>query len=251
MPTYKDYGIVLNSYKLGEADKILNIYTKDNGLVRAVGKGIRRSTSKFTGKLDQLSCCFFQFAKGQNLDVISDLEQVNSFPKLRKDLKRLTYAILYLEVVASFAHEKESESNQVYELIYKSLDELQFVIDIELFSINFILNFLKIHGFKPQLSSCVSCSNEVFKIGELEDKESRGIPFSTILGGVLCNKCSKVIQHRLISASIINIFQFSARSSQLAALKFNDFQNTLNLLHEYIDFRAKNKIRTFDLVLSL
>lgn len=244
MPTYKDLGIVLNSYKLGEADKILNIYTKDNGLVRAVGKGIRKPKSKLSGKVDQLSCCHFQFAKGRSLDVISECEQINSFPRLRKNLKLLTYAILFLEIVSSFAHEKESESNEVYNLLYKSLDELQSANNVELFSVTFILNFLEVHGFKPQLNSCVSCSSTI-------QNSDESIPFSTILGGILCNECSKIIQHKLIGPLIIDAFKFPACTLQLTAPKFDDLQNILNLLREYIDVRGKRKVRAFDLVFSL
>ena len=150
MPTYSDYGIVLNSSAYSEADKIFSIYTRENGLVRAIGKGVRKTAGRFGGKLDQLSCCQFQFAKGKNLDVISECEQINSFPLLKKDLHRLTNGILFLEIVSNFAHEQESESTLVYDLLYGGLNELQHIENIDLFVIEFVLNFLLIHGFRPQ-----------------------------------------------------------------------------------------------------
>jgi len=243
MPTYKDLGIVLNSYKLGEADKILNIYTKENGLVRAVGKGIRKPKSKLSGRVDQLSCCHFQFAKGRNLDVISECEQINSFPRLRKNLKLLTYAILFLEIVSSFAHEKESESNEVYNLLYKSLDELQSVNNIEQFAIGFILHFLKIHGFKPQFNSCVSCNSQI------QDSD-KNIPFSTILGGIICNECANTIQNKMVNSKVISLLKYPMPSTQ-SLLRFEDIQQTLDILQEYINVRGKRKVRAFDLVFSL
>jgi len=53
MPTYNDFGIILSTSDLNEADKILNVYTKQNGLVRAVAKGARKLTSRFLGKVDR------------------------------------------------------------------------------------------------------------------------------------------------------------------------------------------------------
>ena len=180
MPTYNDYGIVLNSTDLNETDKILNIYTKENALVRAVCKGARKPVGKFASKTDQLSCCYFQFAKGKNLDTVCDLEQINGFSKLRASLPHLSHGILFLEVVSGFAHEKENESSEVYELLYSGLDNLQSASDPEIFSIKFIIDFLSIHGFKPQLETCVSCSLEVTSLDVILSKAKAPLSFKSV-----------------------------------------------------------------------
>lgn len=241
MPTYNDHGIVLNSYNLGEADKILNIYTKENGLVRAVGKGLRKVNSKISSKVDQLSCCYFQFAKGKNLDIISECEQVNSFSLLRSDLTRLTYGILFLEIVSNFAHEQESESNLTYDLLYSSLDNLQTTSTPDLLSVNFITRFLLIHGYTPQIESCVSCNNKI-PASEALTK----YPYSSALGGLLCRDCSGLVDHKLIDKSVIGII-----TAQNSFPSKEDTKLALELLREHIDGRAKSKIKTFDLLFSL
>lgn len=240
MPTYNDLGIVLSSYNLAESDKILNIYTKENGLVRAVAKGVKKPKSKFSGKVEQLSCCYFQFAKGKNLDIVSDCSQVNSFSLLRSNLIRLTYGILFLEIVGSFAHEMESESAHIYELLYSSLNDLQKTDEPILFSIKFILDFLSLHGFSPQLETCVSCSIKV----PLEKKVSN-YPYSCPLGGILCTECSRLIEHRLVSFNVLKTLHTQYETSN------EDSRIALDLLWEHINVRAKNKIKTFDLVFSL
>ena len=243
MPTYNDSGIVLNSYNLQEADKILNIYTKENGLVRAVGKGLRKSTGRFGGKIDQLSCCYFQFARGKNLDVISDCEQINSFPRLRSDLIRLTYAILFVEIVSNFAHEKESESTYIYDLLYSGLNELQTIQEPDLFSVKFILNFLSIHGYKPQLETCVSCSLEI-------NRGNIFYPYSTALGGLLCNQCADSIVNKSLSLNVLKILSMADKQSSNCRTS-EDIRFALDLLKEHVDIRAKNKIKSFDLVFAL
>ena len=247
MPTYNDYGIVLNSYNFAEADKIFNIYTRENGLVRGLGKSVRKSGSKFGGRLDQLSCCNFQFAYGKNLDRICDCKQINSFPLLRADLARLTYGVLFLEVVSSFAHEKESESHFIYDLLYSSLDKLQVAGNPELFSIKFILEFLSIHGFSAQVNTCVSCSTSLQPPASSLQPLTASLKYfySSALGGLLCAECAHLIDHKLVDIEVLKVIQkYETKSNEHIHL-------ALDLLREHIDIRAKSKIKSFDLVFSL
>ena len=245
MPTYNDCGIVLNSYDLGESDRILNIYTKENALVRAVVKSARKSSSKFSGKVDQLSCCYFQFATGKNLNTVCDCEQVNSFSLLRSNLTRLTNAVLFLEIVSNFAHEDEHDSHHVYDLLYESLDRLQTSSNPDLDSINFISNFLSLHGYKPQFETCVHCSVEVGLVPTLKEN----YPYSCILGGILCNECARVIEHKQVESSVIDLIKQA--ETRLIASQQKDTRLALDLLREHIDVRAKNRIKSFDLIFSL
>ena len=244
MPTYNDYGIVLKSYDFSEADKIFYIYTKENGLVKAIGKNIRKSKSKISGKVDQLSCSYFQFAKGKNLDVICDIEQITSFPKLRVDSSKIFYGILFLDIVNNFAHEGESDSQENYELLYSSLDELQFSENVELTSLRFISGFLSIHGFKPQLETCVACSKQI----EFSNPQIMLFPYSSILGGLLCNDCLH-INHKMIQKATIDLLQ--SLSPRPSVLSTEDLRSTLKLLQDHLNARSKKEIKSFDLVFSL
>ena len=248
MPTYNDYGIVLNNYNFSESDKILNIYTKGNGLVRAICKGVRKPTSRFSGRADQFTCAYFHFAKGKNLDIVSECEQINSFSYLRKDLTRLTYGILFLEVVNSFAHEQESESNHTYDLLYTSLEKLQVVDSPELFSISFLIEFLSIHGFCPQFETCVSCSQEILRSASPEIR----YPYSSVLGGLLCKNCLN-LNHKLISQAVIKVLSVveTRRWHVFTIEERENIRKALDLLKEHINARAKNNINSFDMVFSL
>lgn len=242
MPTFNDYGIILNSHDLGESDKILNIYTKENGLLRAVAKGSRKALSKFGGKVDQFSCCYFHFASGKNLSTVCDCEQINSFSLLRSDLHRLTNAVLFLEIVSNFAYEDEHDSHHIYALLYESLNNLQNSTMPDKDSITFISKFLSLHGYKPQFDTCVHCSNEQ----QVMNNESLYL-YSSILGGVLCIECARMIDHKQIKSSVINLL----KQGTSEAGGRGDMRLTLDLLREHLDIRAKSKIKSFDLVLSL
>ncbi|OGI12955.1 MAG: DNA repair protein RecO [Candidatus Melainabacteria bacterium RIFCSPLOWO2_02_FULL_35_15] len=255
MPTYNDYGIILNSYDLGESDRILNIYTKENGLVRAVVKGARKTLSKFSGKVDQLSCCYFHFASGKNLDTVCDCEQVNSFSLLRSNLICLTSAVLFLEIVSNFAHEDEHDSHHIYDLLYVSLNRLQISPNPDLESISFISKFLSLHGYKPQFETCVSCAAKT----DLKPALSGSYPYSSILGGILCSNCSGTINSKSVNSQTLNILLNAGRDIPIEQLynkqslnnQNKNIRSVLELLREHLDVRAKNKIKSFDLVFSL
>ena len=244
MPTFNDYGIILSHKRLQESDRVFNIYTREKGLVRAVGKSGKKQSNKFYGKLDQLSCCNFQFAKGKNLYTICEYEQINSFPQLRSDLSKLTNAVLILEIVNGFAHEDEIDSQHTYDLLYSSLDNLQESSNPDLNSINFISEFLSLHGYKPQLDTCVHCSETVG--ADLVSALVDSYPYSSILGGILCSKCAEVIEHKQIEPDVINLLKSKIKSQNQGNIRL-----ALDLLREHIDIRAKNKINSFDLVMSL
>ena len=81
MPLYRDEAVVLRTHKLGEADRIITLLTRHHGRVRAVAKGVRRTSSKFGARLEPFSHVDLQFAEGRTLDVVSTY---TPFQKLRK-----------------------------------------------------------------------------------------------------------------------------------------------------------------------
>ena len=92
MAVYKSKGIVLGSIRYSEADRILDLYTQDMGLVSAIAKGIRRTASRFGGRLEPLSCVDFLAYEGRTLDTITQVEVLRSFHSVRESLTRLQTA---------------------------------------------------------------------------------------------------------------------------------------------------------------
>ena len=82
MPLYKDQGIVLGSFKLGEADKILTILTQGSGKVRAVAKGIRRTKSRFGARLEPFTHVNLMLYRGRSLDTVTQAEILQPFVEL-------------------------------------------------------------------------------------------------------------------------------------------------------------------------
>ena len=81
MSLYRDAGVVLRTQKLGEADRIITLLTRHNGRVRAVGKGVRRTTSRFGARLEPFMHVDLQLAEGRSLDIITQVETLNPFAR--------------------------------------------------------------------------------------------------------------------------------------------------------------------------
>ena len=99
MSLYRDEAIVLRTYKLGEADRIVVLFTKARGKVRAVAKGVRKTKSRFGARLEPTSHVALQLYEGRELDTITQAETLDHFRPIRDDLDRLGRASSMLEAV--------------------------------------------------------------------------------------------------------------------------------------------------------
>ena len=110
MSLYRDQGVVLRTIKLGEADRIVTIFTQTNGKVRAVAKGIRKTTSKFGARLEPLTHVDLLLWQGRSdLDIVNQVEVLNAFRPVREDLTRLPRGMALLEVADQLAQERHPD----------------------------------------------------------------------------------------------------------------------------------------------
>jgi DNA repair protein RecO (recombination protein O) len=170
---YREHGIVLRTYKLGEADRIVVLLTEGRGKVRAVAKGIRKTSSRFGARLEPTSHVALQLYEGRQLDTVTQVETVDSFGVLRGDLTRLTKAVALLEAVDQVAQEKEPNAG-LYQLLLGGLRRLA-AADSPLLVAGFFWKLLSLEGVRPMVDECVTCGGHddlvAFDLGE---------------GGVLC-----------------------------------------------------------------
>ena len=98
MPLYRDEAVVLRTHKLGEADRIITLLTRQHGRVRAVAKGVRRTTSRWGSRLEPFTHVDLQLAEGRSLDVITQAETLDPFhARLGLDYDRYTAGTVMLE----------------------------------------------------------------------------------------------------------------------------------------------------------
>ena len=104
MRLYRDRAVVLRQHKLGEADRIVTLLTRENGVVRAVAKGVRRTRSKFGARLEPFAHIDVQLHPGRNLDIVTQVQSIDAFAvDIVSDYGRYTCACAMLCRICSSA----------------------------------------------------------------------------------------------------------------------------------------------------
>jgi DNA repair protein RecO (recombination protein O) len=158
MPLYRDAGVVLRTHKLGEADRIITLLTRDHGKVRAVAKGVRKTKSRFGARLEPPTHADLQFYEGRQLDIVTQVEAVDSFREVRQDLDRLGRAVSMLEAVDQVAMEREPNP-QLYRMLVGALRTLTGE-DSPLVVAGFFFKLLALEGYRPEVEACGACGDE-------------------------------------------------------------------------------------------
>src|ERR1700712_2457055 len=184
MPVYRDEGVVLRTHKLGEADRIITLLTRSNGRVRAVAKGVRRTTSKFGSRLEPFTHVDVQLAEGRSLDTITQAETLTPFNAgLGGDYERYTAGTVMLETAERLASEEKEPTVQQFLLLVGGLRAMvggerrpRQVLD------SYLLRFLAAARYARSFDACARC-------GALSTPGSPHRWFNPSLGGVLCATC--------------------------------------------------------------
>lgn len=176
---YQTEAIIIKRIKLGEADRILTLYTPELGKLKAVAKGTRRPQSKLGGHVELLTHSRLMLARGRNLDIITQAQTINNFLPIKDDLERISRGLYIAELVDSFTGE-HSEDRRLFDLVLEVLQQLSQFNDFELVLRYFELHLLDHLGYRPQLQQCTECN--------LPLKPEANF-FSPNHGGVLCHNC--------------------------------------------------------------
>ncbi|MEQ8718873.1 MAG: DNA repair protein RecO [Acidimicrobiales bacterium] len=154
----RDNAVVIRTYKLGEADRIVVVLTRQRGKIRAVAKGVRRTRSKFGARLEPGSHVDAQFYVGRGqLETVTQVEAVEHHDALRTDLDRLHAATTVLEVadLLSLEHHRDTE---LFEMVTGALRTLA-RHDSPLVLAGFLWKALAHAGFAPIVDACVACGS--------------------------------------------------------------------------------------------
>ena len=178
---YRDEGVVLRTIKLGEADRIVTLLSLGHGKVRAVAKGIRKTTSKFGARLEPTSRVAFQCYRGRELDVVTQVETMEANRHLREEYALLTHAVSMLEAADQVAQEREPNA-ALYRMLTGALRTLG-DLRSPLVTPAFFWKLLSLEGVHPMLDGCARCGLD----GDTVDLTA----FDLDEGGTLCRPCAR------------------------------------------------------------
>lgn len=172
-----DQGIVLRSYPFGEADRVVVLLSPNKGKIRTVAKGVRKTKSRFGGRLEPFTHVDLVLYEGRNLDTITQVAVIEPFPRLRSDLDAVVAAGTMVEAADAVAQEDES-SVRLFLLLHRGLRTLEAGPPRPDLITSYLLKLADVVGISPSLTECASC-------GRREGLHR----FSFAGGGAVCDSC--------------------------------------------------------------
>ncbi|MFT8638532.1 MAG: DNA repair protein RecO [Bifidobacterium sp.] len=178
MATYRDEGVILKTVKLGEADRIITIFTKMHGKVRAVAKGVRRTRSRFGARLEPFMRADVLIAQGRSLDVISQAVSIATYADpICADYDAYMNAGVIVESVDKIVSAEREPSGDQYVLLVSALASMaNHRHDPKATGESYVMRALALAGWSPRLDSCVVCGR----------RENLAY-FSVRMGGMMCS----------------------------------------------------------------
>lgn len=160
MRLYRDNAVVLRQHKLGEADRIVTLLTRQHGLVRAVAKGVRRTKSKFGARLEPFAHIDVQLYPGRNLDIVTQVQTIDAFGgDIVDDYGRYTTACAVLETAERLAGEERAPAPRLHQLTVGALRAVgEQARPAELILDAFLLRAMGFAGWAPALEECARCA---------------------------------------------------------------------------------------------
>ena len=204
---YRTEAIILRRADLGEADRLLTIFTPGRGKLRVVAKGARKPASRKSGHVELFTRSNLLIARARELDIVSQAETIESYRPLRQDLLRSTYAHYFAELVDRFTGEEE-ENGELYDLFADTLSGLCDAPNAALLARYYELHLLALAGYQPRLFDCVSCGKPL----RVVESESPPYGFDCARGGVLCDQCTPNSRDALpLSLPALKVLRHAAR----------------------------------------
>jgi len=176
--------VVLRAINYGERDKILTLYTREFGKVRAIAKGVRRTTSRMGGHLDLCGYAAVLLVHGRNLEIVTQGRALRTFPRLRDDLTAFSKACYAVELIDRFTEDGDPNP-ELFRSLVRVLEHIETNAQPTQALCLFMLQLLALSGYRPQLYHCVACEAAIAPGDNA---------FDAALGGVLCPACAPAHQ---------------------------------------------------------
>lgn len=238
--SFRASAVVLRHADWGEADRLLTLYTREQGIVRALAKGARKVTSRKAGHLQPFTHITIQLAKGRDLLIVTQVETINAFLPLHDDLTKTSYAAYVIELLLRFSYEEEIGNPTIFKLLTETLDRIEKESDSWLAIRYYEMRLLDSVGFRPHLFECANCSREILP----EDQY-----FSYTAGGVICPRCGEGLPNlnkiSLETLKYLRHFQRSSYKEASRAKPSDEVQKEAeNLMQGYFTYLLERQLNT-------
>lgn len=237
MALYNDTGIVLRSYPFGEADRVVVLISPNRGKLRTVAKGIRKTKSRFGGRLESCVHVDLVLYEGKNLDMITQVSIIEAFPTLRRHLDRVVTAGTMIEIADIVAQEDEP-AQRLFLLLQRGLRALDADEPHPDLLTAYLLKVAAIVGVAPALEHCAGCG--------AQDGCTR---FSFAAGGALCERCRTPGSYALRAG--VTDYLAGAAKADLASLPEADPSmsgEALGITRRFLEYHLERRLDSMELL---
>jgi len=238
--SFRVEAVVLRHADWGEADRILTLYTRERGKVRAIAKGARKIRSRKAGHLEPFTRVTLQLAKGRDLLIVTQADTLDAYLPLRENLVKTGYASYVIELLDRFTYEDESENYAIFGLLTEILGRIASEPDPWLAIRYYEVRLLDFLGFRPHLFECANCGKKIQPVDQY---------ISPSAGGVLCPTCGAGLPGVWsISMEALKHFRHFQRSSYSEAQRARpspEVQKELEtLMQKYFTYLLERELNT-------
>ncbi len=218
-------GIIISEVEYKETSKIINIFTKELGIIGVIAKGARKIKSTLSGLTTKLTYGVFDiYYKENGLSTLVEVNIIDNFKNIRKDINLISYACYLLELSTQvYKHDSNSD---IYGLLIASLKKIEEGYDYQVITNILELKLLDYLGIKPIIDSCVSCG-----------KTSDIVTISSYRGGYLCSHC--LHDERVVNIKTIKLLRmfYYVDISKISKLDISDTikKELDNFINDYYD----------------
>ncbi len=243
--SFRVEAVVLRHSDWGEADRLLTLYTRERGKVRAIAKGARKIRSRKAGHLEPFTRVTLQLARGHDLLIVTQADTLDAYLPIHENLGKTGQASYIVELVDRFTYEDDTRNHEIFRLVTEALTRLEKDADPWLAIRYYEVRMLDLLGYRPHLFECANCG----KVIEAQDQY-----FSAAQGGVLCPACGSglpgVWTISVEALKYLRHFQRSTYSEAQRAHPNPEVQVEVeSLLQRYVTYlleRAMNSPRFID-----
>jgi DNA repair protein RecO (recombination protein O) len=243
--SFRVEAVVLRHSDWGEADRILTLYTRERGKVRAIVKGARKIRSRKAGHLEPFTHVTLQLAKGRDLLIVTQADTLDAYLALGADLVKTGYASYAVELLDRFTYEDENENNAIFRLLTEVLGRIASEPEPWLAIRYYEVRLLDLLGYRPHLFECANCGEKIQAVDQF---------FSPAAGGVLCPNCgTRLPGVWSVSVQALKYFRHFQRSSYAEAERARrpglDVQNELEtLIQKYLTYLLERGLNSPDFI---
>lgn len=237
--TLRVESVILRHSDWGEADRLLGLFTREAGKLRAVAKGVRKLRSRKAGHLEPFTHVKLMMARGRDFWIVTQAETIDAYMPIRDDLVRTAYAAYVIELIDRFTYE-EGENRALFQLLVDTLARVADLPDPFAAVRYYEIRLLDLLGYRPQLNNCLNCGAEI----KPEDQF-----FDVAQGGVLCPRCGPLSPTALpISMPTLKFLRHFQRSTfaeaSRAELSPAVRREMESLLNRYLTYHLERRLNS-------